>query len=238
MVKACQITKLEKMKTCYMKIQGHYSLVEVIVNISRRQLTTTWKVIAKQRSQLSHNHQVDHLLISNSPNQVCSLKNSRGPGWWVKIENETSTREIKVSETKISKAERQAIKSLREDNSSIILPEDKGNATVVMDRVEYFNELVDLIGNGGNCKSKEEPDPEDGKEAVTDLGKYKDLIPQIKYRQLIQRYSKLPYIYGLPKIHKNGIPLRPIVSKRGSACHTLCRFLAEIISPLTGKSSL
>ena len=60
---------------------------------------------------------------------------------------------------------------------------------------------------------------------------------QTKYIQLIHHYSKLPHIHSLPKIHKYGIPLRPIVSNRGSACHPLCRFLVEIISPLTGKSS-
>ena len=69
------------------------------------------------------------------------------------------------------------------------------------------------------------------------VGKNKDLIPQTKYRLLIQHYSKLPHLYGLPKIHKNGIPLRPIVSNRGSACHPLSRFLVEIINPLTGESS-
>ena len=33
------------------------------------------------------------------------------------------------------------------------------------------------------------------------------------------------------------IPLRPIVSNQGSACHPLSCFLVEIINPLTGKSS-
>ena len=48
----------------------------------------------------------------------------------------------------------------------------------------------------------------------------------------------LPHIYDLPKIHKDGIPLRSIVSNRGSECYPLSRFLMDIISPLTGKSSL
>ena len=52
----------------------------------------------------------------------------------------------------ISKTERQAHKLLQDDNSIIILPADKGNATVVMDRVEYANKLADLIGNGDYCK--------------------------------------------------------------------------------------
>ena len=43
MVNARQITKLEKMKICNMKIQSHYWSVEAIVNISKRQLTTPEK---------------------------------------------------------------------------------------------------------------------------------------------------------------------------------------------------
>ncbi len=45
MVKARQITKLEKMKNTNTKIQSHYSPVEAIVNISKRQLTTPEKSV-------------------------------------------------------------------------------------------------------------------------------------------------------------------------------------------------
>ena len=44
-VKAREITKMEKMKTTNMKIQSHYSLLEAIVNISKRQLTTPEKSV-------------------------------------------------------------------------------------------------------------------------------------------------------------------------------------------------
>ena len=70
----------------------------------------------------------------------------------------------------ISKTERQALKSLQDDDSIIILPADKGSATVVMDRVECSNKLAHLISNGGYSKVKKDPHPEDGKEAVTNLG--------------------------------------------------------------------
>ena len=154
------------------------------------------------------------------------------------MESETSTWEIKDSETKhCSKTERQALKSQEDYNSIIIFPVDKGNAIVVMDWVEYSNKLVNLIGNGGFCKVKKDPTLKTERKLSQILGKNKDLISQTKYRQLIQHYSKLPHIYGLPKIHKDGIPLRPIVSNRSLACHPLSRFLVEIISLLTGKSS-
>ena len=97
--------------------------------------------------------------------------------------------------------------------------------------------LADLIGNWGYYKVKNDPTMETERKLSQILCKNKDLIPQTKYRQLIQHYSKLPHIYDLPKIHKNDIPLRPIVSNRGSACPPLNHFLVEIISPLTVKSS-
>ena len=106
-----------------------------------------------------------------------------------------------------------------------------------MDRLEYSIKLADLIGNGGYSKVKKDPTLKTERKLSQISGKNKGLTPQTKYRQLIQHYSKLSHIYGLLKIHKNGISLRPIVSNRGSACHPLSRFLVEIINPLTGKSS-
>ena len=38
-----------------------------------------------------------------------------------------------------------------------------------MDKAQYFKKLVALTANGGYCKIKKRPDPEDGKEPVTVL---------------------------------------------------------------------
>ena len=45
-----------------------------------------------------------------------------------------------------------------------------------------------------------------------------------------------PKFYGLPKIHKPGTPLRPIVSSCGSATHGVAKEFAKILKPLVGKS--
>ena len=83
---------------------------------------------------------------------------------------------------------------------------------MVMDRVEYSNKLVNFIDNGGYCKVKKDPTLKMERKLSQILSKNKDFIPQIKFRQLTQPYRKLPHIYGLPKIYKDGISLRPIVS--------------------------
>ena len=45
-----------------------------------------------------------------------------------------------------------------------------------------------------------------------------------------------PRMYGLPKIHKPGTPLRPIVLCVSSFAYNLSKHLAGILSPLTGNT--
>ena len=46
-----------------------------------------------------------------------------------------------------------------------------------------------------------------------------------------------PKFYGLPKIHKPGIPLRPIVSSIGTVTYNTAKELAKILKPLVGLST-
>ena len=44
-----------------------------------------------------------------------------------------------------------------------------------------------------------------------------------------------PRFYGLPKIYKPGIPLRPIVSFVNSPTYAISGYLARILSPVAGN---
>ena len=44
-------------------------------------------------------------------------------------------------------------------------------------------------------------------------------------------HFQIPHIYGLPKTHKGGVPLRPIVSLRESLFAPISRHLADILAP-------
>ena len=46
----------------------------------------------------------------------------------------------------------------------------------------------------------------------------------------------VPKIYGNPKVHKEGLPLRPIVSSMGSLTYVAARVLADVLTPLMGKT--
>lgn len=62
-------------------------------------------------------------------------------------------------------------------------------------------------------------------------------IPDNSYFNLRSTDAVCPRIYGLPKLHKPGIPLRPIVSFINSTTYELSRFLCELLSPLLNKSN-
>ena len=55
------------------------------------------------------------------------------------------------------------------------------------------------------------------------------------YKKMYPTEASSPKLYGLPKIHKNDIPLRPIVSSQGSVSYGVAKELARILKPLTGN---
>jgi len=61
-------------------------------------------------------------------------------------------------------------------------------------------------------------------------------ISEAVYNKIKPRHKQPPRIYGLPKIHKASIPLRPIVSYVYTFAHDLSAFLANMLSLLTGNS--
>jgi hypothetical protein len=61
------------------------------------------------------------------------------------------------------------------------------------------------------------------------LPTHKTALPADLKHKLTLCQSKPPYLYGLPNIHKQNIPLRSVVSSTGSPCYTLA-------GPLAGNS--
>ena len=62
-------------------------------------------------------------------------------------------------------------------------------------------------------------------------------IPGPLYERLRSSAGKIPLLYGLPKVHKPGTPLRPIVSFVNSPTYQLSKHLVSILAPLVGKSA-
>ena len=61
-------------------------------------------------------------------------------------------------------------------------------------------------------------------------------INKTVYDKLRSTHGVAPQLYGLPKIHKPGVPMRPIVSCIGSPTYRLAKELTRVISPLAGNN--
>ena len=66
--------------------------------------------------------------------------------------------------------------------------------------------------------------------------KGKGYIDEAKYRLMRPGTNMAPHIFGQPKIHKDGTPLRQIIAGRRSVTRGITRELARIMGPLTGKT--
>ena len=65
--------------------------------------------------------------------------------------------------------------------------------------------------------------------------KTKGALDESTYQTIRPQGLKPGGIYGLPKIHKDGNPLRPIVSSIGTYTYELSKFLADILKPLSNN---
>ena len=61
-------------------------------------------------------------------------------------------------------------------------------------------------------------------------------IDESTYKRLYPTGAGSPKFYGLAKVHKEGTPLRPIVSSIGAVTYITAKELSRILKPLVGKS--
>ena len=133
---------------------------------------------------------------------------------------------------------RRALGSLKKNDSIVILKADKGNATVVLDKGSYGKKCEAFLQPPTYKKLTKDPTHKYNRK-ITEL--LKDLktakyINKVLFDRLKPSNTKAPRFYGLPKIHKPDMPLRPIVSAIGSPMYSLAKFVTKIISPLIGRT--
>ena len=104
--------------------------------------------------------------------------------------------------------------------------------TVVMDKTDYYDKMDTLVHDKQTYEGlKRDPTP-----ALQRKLNSKLLDHIQRYNRLRCRVPQPPKLYGLPKLHKPNIPMRPIVSFCGSPTYELSKYLTTILKPLTNES--
>ena len=171
--------------------------------------------------------------IENVCNQLQSGKAKELRG-----EIKSALKNIQPPRPNITREERKAIEELRKDNTKMILTVDKGVSMVVMNKDDYHQKAEALLQESAYRAITSDPTNKYKNKLISLLKSIKANggINEITYRKLYPTGAGSPKFYGLPKLHKEGTPLRPIVSSIGAVTYTTSKELSRILRPLVGKS--
>ncbi|KAH6921926.1 hypothetical protein HPB50_006675 [Hyalomma asiaticum] len=120
--------------------------------------------------------------------------------------------------------------------SSSSFPLTRAKGTVVLDRGEYEEKMYNILNDPLHfVKLNRDPTAKSERQLIEQLRtlRNKGSLDQTLYRRLFPSDGATPKIYGLSKVHKDGCPLRPIVSFIGSPTYNLAKFLVGLLRPLT-----
>ena len=124
------------------------------------------------------------------------------------------------------------------NNSIVILKQDKGRDVVIINRSAYLEECFTLLSQFN--KLTEDPTHATERKIQRVSPKIKLKVPSNIYSKIYPTGSAPGKFYGIAKIHKlspndtiNKLSLRPIVSNIGTATYHLSKYLAYLMSPLS-----
>lgn len=149
----------------------------------------------------------------------------------------------KMRENKREKFMRKTVEQtnnfLKKNKDVLILNADKGNVTVAMNKEEYKKRMLQIVGDI-MIYQRINKDPttslqKKNNELVEELLKNR-VISEQERKRLKTEIATAPRLYGLPKIHKEGYPLRPICSSINSPSMNLCKYIVGILKHLTQNS--
>ena len=117
---------------------------------------------------------------------------------------------------------------LKKNREIVVTKADKGNKVVIMNKLDYVAKLDDIVGDISTYESINSNPLKIWQRAYN--SSIKTLLKE--HPNLAKRFNsylpQLPFMYGLPKIHKPNNSLRPIISSVNSVTYSfieICCFL-------------
>ncbi|KAF7677257.1 hypothetical protein TCON_2655 [Astathelohania contejeani] len=253
----CNDAKLKKIREVHLKKLHHLGIPvfnsvnpdKVVFNFSKRILSPKEKdflalgldfgLVCGKPKFVSHFLGFERLcyLLKN-----CSLRTNTDVGWTKVVSTIASVAHNVYNDFNkqrlllplVDKSKFDIIKNLKSDSSICITRPDKGRGVVILDKLDYIGKVERLLADKSKFVSLS-IDPfmfllkcEDKLNRV--LRSLKDVFD---YTKIFATGSVPGILYGLPKVHKTGIPIRPILSAIGTFNYKLAKFLVPLLEPLT-----
>ena len=132
-----------------------------------------------------------------------------------------------------------ALAGLAKDNTIVISSADKGGGIIILNKSDYDLKMRDLLRDEHTYSKKKtgfiKRHSVDFNRKARSILKKSERGGQLQH--LLEQDPKAPKMRVVPKVHKAGVPMRPITSGIGSAPHRLAKILAKPLSKLLGSIS-
>lgn len=115
----------------------------------------------------------------------------------------------------------------------VVLKADKGGATTILDKEDYRKKMLDHMYNSESYRNLDKNPLKRISREVSLAIKSDSIVGSFSHK-FIESIHVTPKIYGIPKIHKEGGPLTPIVNTIGGPTYLLAKYLAMKLKPLVG----
>jgi len=132
----------------------------------------------------------------------------------------------------------ETLKNLSSNPNLVVTKPDKGNGVVLQDRQSYLDKMHTILDDRSKFQLSSEEwikllfRQEDRVNRFVDNLLKCGVISDEEKSRLRVSGSKPGIMYGLPKIHKRGVPLRPILSTIGTCNYDMSKFLVSLLSPI------
>ena len=130
---------------------------------------------------------------------------------------------------------------LKTNKQLLVTHADRGNITVVLNRDSYDGQMLELLNDISTYKKVDNPENMLKKNTFKIMNFWRTKVylgDNLKRKDILCENTNLPRIYGLPKIHKQNCPLRPVVSLINSPTFYMAKlfndfFFKSLKTPLT-----
>ncbi|MEL7079592.1 MAG: reverse transcriptase domain-containing protein [Cyanobacteria bacterium J06582_2] len=146
----------------------------------------------------------------------------------------------KVFSPIFTKSDISVLRNLAKDPNIVICKPDKGHGVVILDKADYIGKMEHILNDRSKFRELLSEDPllhtlnmENKVNFRIRKLKKDGLLSEELASSLMASGTQPGIMYGTPKIHKTGLPLRPILSAINTCSYNLSKYLVNKLSPLT-----
>ncbi len=125
------------------------------------------------------------------------------------------------------------LNNLRKDKNVIITRPDKSNGLVILNRNDYVNKTEEILNHKTKYKILQVDWLKHSLRLEGRLNSFeidKKKLPDNYYEWLFASGSSPGVLYGLPKVHKLGCPIRPILSAINTFNYNLAKLCPYFVT--------